>query len=226
MYPDDVAPPDMITLEQILQRSDALEDAIMQILDPSTYATYDNSKRIVASFNACNVSVEHAKGLRTLIQAGLPTPAVSLMRLQYEAVVRSVWLLYAASDIAVEKLETELTADTEKAASRLPMLAAMLKEIDGKAPAAATLMLTQFKDVMASALNSFVHGGIHALQRTANGYPLPLIVQIVKSSNALFTMSGMIFAILNGNPAISKRMREIQPAFADCLPELLGATIR
>ncbi len=102
----------------------------------------------------------------------------------------------------------------------------MLAAIDGKAPAAATQMLTQFKDVTAGALNSFVHGGIHPLHPQTEGYPLPLLIQVVQTSNGLFTMSGMMFAILSGNADLAKGMSGIQPAFMDCLPELLPAAGR
>lgn len=104
-----------------------------------------------------------------------------------------------------------LTPATEKAANKLPMLAEMLAAIDGKAPTAATQMLTQFKDVTAGALNSFVHGGIHPLHRQPGGYPLPLLIQVVRTSKGLFTMSGMMFAILSGNADLAKRMSGILP---------------
>ena len=46
----------------------------------------------------------------------------------------------------VEKLHTPLTPATEKAAKKLPTLSDMLGAIDGKAPAAATHMLTALGD--------------------------------------------------------------------------------
>ena len=208
-------------LDRILHRSDALESAIVDLLGGDGYRVYDDSTRIAASFAACSVSLEHAQALRTMIREGLPTSGVSLMRLQHEALTRAVWLLYAASDDAVTKLVTPLTPAAEKVANKLPMLAEMLGAIAGKAPPAATQMLVQFKDVHAPALNSYVHGGIHPLQRHTEGYPVPLLIQAVLSSNGLLTGTGMLLAILSGNPGVAKRMAGIQPAFADCLPELL-----
>ena len=209
------------TLDELLQRSDALDEAVMGLLDPETYQTYDASKRISASFAASTVSLEHARGLRLLILAGLPASAISLMRLQYEALTRSVWLLYAAPDGAVEKLQSPLTTAAEKAANRVPSIGKMVYAIDGKAPPSATQMLTQFKDVTADALNSFVHSGIHPLRRQRDGYPLALLSQVVRSSNGLLTMSGMMLANLSGNTNLAKRMGRVQSAFIDCLPDLL-----
>lgn len=73
--------PNIKNLHEILQRSDALDEAVIGILEPVTYQTFDASKRISASFAACSVSLEHARSLRTLIREGLPTSAISLMRM-------------------------------------------------------------------------------------------------------------------------------------------------
>ena len=117
---------DVEGLDRILQRSNALESAIIDLLGADGYRVYDDSTRIAASFAACSVSLEHAQGLRRLIREGLPTSGVSLMRLQHEALMRAVWLLYAASDEAVKKLVTPLTPAAVKVANKLPMLAEML----------------------------------------------------------------------------------------------------
>lgn len=206
---------------KLLERSDALDDALMHLLGSESFRPFDDSPRILTSFAACSVSLDHARGLRVLMREGLPTPAISLTRLQHEALTRSVWLLYGAPESDVEKLASPLTLDSEKAASKLPMLSVMLTAIKGKAPPAATQMLTHFKDVSVAALNSYIHGGIHVLRRQSEGYPLPLLLQVLRNSNGLLTMSGMMFAILSGDPVMAKQMRQIQPAFADCLPDLL-----
>ena len=210
-----------MNLQSLLERTCTLETTLVNMLGAEAYQTYDDSARIVASASACSASWDHSRGLRVLMGAGLPTPATGLMRLQYEALTRSVWLLYAATDHDVDKLTAPLTSETEKVANKTPMLTVMLASIDGKAPAAATLMLKQFKDVMASALNSYVHGGIHALRRQSEGFPEPLLVQIVTASNGLLTMSAMMLAILSGDITISTQMSKVQPLFADCLPMLI-----
>lgn len=70
-------------------------------------------------------------------------------------------------------------------------------------------------------MNSYVHGGIHVLQRHGAGYPEQLIIDIVKSSNGLLTMTAMMAAILTGNQHIAKDVSKIQRRNEDCLPELL-----
>lgn len=207
---------------RMLRLSSELDDAIFRVLDTNGYRVFDESKRIESSFQACSVSLEHARGLRTLMAEDLPTSAIALMRLQFEALTRCVWLLYAASDAEVGKLTAPLSTTTEKAANKLPMLAEMLTAIDGRAPPPASQMLNQFKDITAAALNSFVHGGIHAIQRHSKGYPVPLLIQVIRNSNGLLSMTGMMFATLAGDQELMRKMNQIQTPFRDCLPELLA----
>jgi hypothetical protein len=70
-------------------------------------------------------------------------------------------------------------------------------------------------------LNSYVHGGIHPLQRHGAGYPEQLMQDIIKSSNGLQTMTAMMVAILTGNEFIVKDIANIQRRHEGCLPTLL-----
>lgn len=155
-------------LGQALARADELDEALMSSVAADQYRPYDDSARIGASVSATCVALEHCRALRVLVAQGLPTAALSLLRLQHEALTCAVWRLYAATDLAVAKLAAPLSKETEAAANKLPMLADMLKQLAAKPAAAQPLLgLQAFKDNNAAALNSFVHGGIHALHRHA-----------------------------------------------------------
>ena len=207
----------MADIKHIIRRSKELEDALLALLDLKLYG---DSDRVVVCRTVCSISFEYANSLRMLIEANNLTSAVGLVRLQYEAIVRAVWLLYAASDVAVSKLAVQLTPDSEQKANNIPMISEMLGQVNSKAPQQAAQMLNEFKDVSGKAMNSFVHCGIHAVNRHDSGYPLPLIIQIIQNSNALSTMSGMILAILSGDSNTSNRISKIQLEFEDCLPPL------
>ena len=154
-----------------------------------------------------------------------PLRNLRLMRLQFEALTRAMWLIYAANDGAIAKLLAPLTTESEQAAKNLPsandMIEQMGKRVGQTVPAAAHQMLVRFKDVSWHAMNSFVHGGIHPLRRQAEGFPVHFALQILRNSNGLTTMTGMTLAILTGDEAIANPMSKIQPEVADCLPELL-----
>ena len=154
-----------------------------------------------------------------LISAGKLTSATGLVRLQYEALVRAMWLLYAASDTAVSKLTSELTRETAHRANRLPMLSEMLEKLQGKAPREPVDMLLEFKDYSWKPLSSFIHGGIHAIHRHSKGYPLPLLEQMVRISNGVSVMVGMLLVLLHGGGEQRGKIPKIQKEFADCLPD-------
>ena len=209
-------------LERMLRRSDELHEKLLTLLDD---AEFDGSPRGEAAFGMCFVALEHGTALRALMALGLLTSAVSLMRLQFEALTRAMWLIYAASDHAIAKLLAPLTPESEQKAKNLPSASDMIEQIGKRVgqgvPAVAHQMLVHFKDVSWDAMNSFVHGGIHSLRRSAEGFPVHLALQVLRNANALATMTGMALAVLTGDEAITKPMSKIQLEFADCLPELL-----
>ena len=67
-------PPD---LAKSMQRSVELEQAVWAILRPESYQVFDDSDRIAASFNACEVAIEHGQALRALVSEGFHTTAAS-----------------------------------------------------------------------------------------------------------------------------------------------------
>lgn len=209
-------------LEHMLQRSDVLHERMDAVMRD---AAFDGSPRGVAILGMCQLAMEHATALRALMALRLPTSATSLMRLQFEAQTRAMWLLYAASDTAIDKLLAPLSQESEQAARNLPgaseMIAQIGKRLGQGVPPAAHRMLSHFKDVTWHAMNSFVHGGIHPLQRSAEGFPIPLALQVMRSSNGLSTMTAMTMALLTRDEAVIQSMSTIQPAFAECLPDLL-----
>lgn len=209
-------------LAQMLQRSDTLHEQLDSLLGD---AEFDGSPRGEAALGMCVVSMEHAIALRALMALRLPASAVSLMRLQFEALMRAIWLLYAANDATIDKLMAPLTLASEQAAKNFPGASEMIDQIGKRVgqgvPPAAHQMLSHFKDVSWHAMNSFVHGGIHPLRRSADGFPIDLALQVLRNSNGLTTMAGMTMAVLTGDEAVAKPVSKMQRAFADCLPDLL-----
>lgn len=216
-----------IELDATLSSSDKLYQTIKKNLENQAL---ENSKRAEASFDICGLSLEHGAGLCCLISYGNAVSATALLRLQYEALVRGIWLWHAANDLQIEKICRPLTVDSEQAAKSLPGLDEMLKKLAATptVPPLATAQLQHFRDVQVKALNSYIHGGIHPLRRHTEGFPLPLVIQVLKSSNALSTMAAMMMAILTGSPEAIDAMRQIQMKFKDCLPALLypAATVK
>jgi len=203
-------------INTLLTRSSDLE---IRLLEFFSLAINNNAERFRASKIMCNVAFEHAESVKMLIASGNFTSAVGLLRLQYEALVRAMWLLYSASEIAVSKLMAELTHESEKRANKIPMLTEMLAKLDDKAPKEAMDLLYEFKEYSWKPLSSYVHGGIHAINRHSRGYPLPLLIQSLKASNGMSLMVGMLLVILSGDTRQTGKIPSIQREFEDCVPE-------
>lgn len=206
-----------MSMDDFLHRSDELHVEILALLDG--IPAYPGIRHEVALV-ACGMALEHALSLRLLVRAECYTSALSMMRLQYEALTRSVWLLYAASDLQVETLASPLTLNAEHAAKKMPMFAAMLEQIGRTAPDQASRMLLNFKKTNYHAMNSFVHSGIHPLRRHVEGYPVKLIQDVLRNSNGLNVMTLQMGVILTGNPRFNGVISAVQEEFHQILPGL------
>jgi len=209
----------VVTINNLLSMSAELEQELLVFL---ALVPYQKSDRLLSSKAMCSIAFEHAESAKILLASGNFTSATGLVRLQFEALVRAMWLLYAASDTAVSKLMCELTADSAGKANKLPMLSEMLEKLKGKAPQEALDMLLEFKESSWKPLSSFVHGGIHAITRHSKGYPAPLLEQILKASNGVSVVVGMLLVILHGGGSQLGKIPEVQVRFSSCLPEHKG----
>jgi len=95
---------------------------------------YDDSEKIAVSKIMCSVAFEHAESLKILLASHNFTSAIGILRLQFESLVRAMWVFYIASDIAISKLTAELNDNNAKRAGKLPMLSEMIIKLESKAP--------------------------------------------------------------------------------------------
>lgn len=202
-------------MNSLLTRSISLDRELNSLFDLSQI---EQGGRHTSSRIMCGVSFEHAESVKLLTVSGNFTSAVCLLRLQYETLVRAIWLLYAASESEVERLREKLTTESVEKAEKLPMLSAMLIALEGKGPPEVGAQLLEFKEYSWRPLSSYVHGGIHAMSRHSKGYPEQLLIQAIKASNGLSLMAGMLVVVLSGQPGQSGRLPQIQFAHMDCLP--------
>jgi hypothetical protein len=205
-------------LSSLLRRSDEFDAALIAALGADQYRVADGSMKVKAAFAAAHLSIDHARAFRVLIDQEYLVSATGMLRLQFESLVRAVWIFFAASDETIDMLMTPIQSGHVESPKEVPMAPGMLKELESKAPAKILQMLKQFKDVSWNPLNSFVHSGIHPLQRRLSGYPEPLVIQLVVMSNGLLLLVGMVFAVLSGRQELTRRVGGLQALFSDSLP--------
>ena len=202
-------------MDKLLLRSAEYEAHIASYL---SYPASHDSPKTRASRIMCSVAFEHAESIKILLATGNFTSAIGLLRLQFESLVRAHWFYFAATDIAIEKQLAELSNETAKRANTIPMLNEMLQKMEGKAPENALAPLLEFKEYSWKPLSSFIHGGIHAINRHSKGYPLPLLDLLLRNSNGLNGTTAYFWTQLTGQPHLSKEVFKSFSDFRDCLP--------
>jgi len=88
-------------MEHLLNRSALLRQAMLSVVD---FPLAEESPRLQASLDAALLSVEHGESLRVRMEVQLGSSAAAMLRCQFEAFVRAVWLLSRASEDQVELL--------------------------------------------------------------------------------------------------------------------------
>lgn len=204
-------------LDQLLARSAALEE---RIADFFALPLANSSPRLQSVQALTSLGFEHATSLKYLVAARLCTSAAALLRVQYESLVRALWVLYCASDAKAEQMIADLTYESAKQNSKIPMLSEMLEDIEQKAPHAPVDKLKAFKYSAWRPLNSFVHGGIHAVNRHGRGFPLELVHMQVRHSNGLMGIAGNLLLIITGVPPEAQVMTKLYDEFSECFPPI------
>jgi hypothetical protein len=135
----------------IFDDSDALAAELAEIVPPYLL---DDSLKVTTSDVACSLSLEHWHAVRALLRSALLPSALVVHRAQFEAVTRSIWLAYAASDEQLAKFGAALTPDSEQATKNAPQLADMLSDLSKKAPRQAYEALARFKETSVHCLSA------------------------------------------------------------------------
>ncbi len=201
---------DFIKTEQLFER-------LSEVVD---HTIYNGDTRTKLSLTLAISSMQFSDAVRLLCSQGLILGIGATLRSQYEALVRSVWVLYCATDLQVEKLDAVLNTESQQASKNIPTVNVMLGELDN-IPQIKNLLISfhEFKDSSWLPLNSFVHSGIHAVFWTKHKAPPELIEQLFRISNGLNIIAFQEMGILTGRQNIQKEIFSVIAHYSDCLPK-------
>lgn len=208
-------------LGRALSRSHEFAERLLAQIDVAN--CFASGERAEAAGAAAELSFEHGHAMRVLLAAEAPNSAVSLLRLQYEALLRSGWLLYAASDDQVGKIVAPLTQETAAVTKNFAGADDMLRGLERALEAAPDLfgLVEPLRELRAEAwtvMNSFVHGGFHPIARTRDGFPVKLAIDVLKLSNGMLHMGARLLARLTGVQDVVHRVDHAYRDFEDVLP--------
>ena len=215
----------MDEFERLLVRSNQFAGTLVGYLDSADGVA--DGLRAEAATAAAELSFEHAQAVRVLFKAGTPSSAAVLLRSQYEALLRAAWLMYAASEAHLEKLSVTLTVESGAKAKNAKGAEDMLKELEVLLLSTPTLRglvlpLREIRNVSWTAMNSFVHGGLHPMTRMREGFPLKLGMDVLKNSNGMLHMAARLLARLTPSSDVVARVEIAFKEFSDCLPVVTG----
>ena len=215
----------MDEFERLLVRSNQFAGTLVGYLDSADGVA--DGPRAEAATAAAELSFEHAQAVRVLFEAGTPSSAAVLLRSQYEALLRAAWLMYAASEAHLEKLSVTLTVESGAKAKNAKGAEDMLKELEVLLLSTPTLRglvlpLREIRNVSWTAMNSFVHGGLHPMTRMREGFPLKLGMDVLKNSNGMLHMAARLLARLTPSSDVVARVEIAFKEFSDCLPVVTG----
>jgi hypothetical protein len=195
------------------------EELLSRLADMIDFPPYDESDRLLLSRTLTVTSLHFAASVRALCRDDLLLGASAVLRSQFEALVRSIWAFYRATDAQVEKLSTDLSAQSQQANKNIPTVTEMLVELEKYSQLQDLLVsFKEFKDSSWQPLNSFVHAGIHAVHWTRWAAPPQLLGQVFLSSNGLAVIAFQCLAILTGRPALQRDVIAACTTFSSCLP--------
>lgn len=213
---------------RLLERSDAFMEHLTSLLQ--RVPSLRDDARGLAGRRAAHLALEHGAAVRILFGTGAPNAACALLRSQYEAALRGAWALYAASNEKVDKLNRPLDLDSEQAAKNLDGPEKMLDALKARAGFNQQLLglvipLVEIRENQWKAMNSFVHGGIHPLQRT-EGFPLQLAAQVVRNSNGISHIACrlVIRLAIQVDATLAAQTERAYVGFEDCVPMASPAT--
>jgi len=174
--------------------------------------------RATVTMEALLVAEQHGRALRELLSLDLQVSAMGMMRLQYEAVLRAIWLLFAASDDEVRALAAPLTPRTLKSANSLGMAGELLGDIEkSQAPADLKRSMREFRTSLWDVMNSYVHAGLFALRRH-DAHLEHELATMLRMSNGLANVTCGLLTIVGHRPERQANINVVCLTFPECMP--------
>ena len=163
------------------------------------------------------ISFEHGMGVNGLLAAGLPIQAMILFRSQFEAVVRSYWLLFIATNHQISKLSFSYTFEEQFENDTCPMVSEMLDRLSKADLLAKPVIdhLCDFKKYHLKQLNSLVHTGKQSFTRDVMGFKDEMLVTLMRQSNNLITAAAQIM-LKHTIPDKQKFIQSLMEKYRSC----------
>ena len=203
-------------LPTLLARSSALHAALTEAVGELEVNHGDSRASI--TMDALMVAVQHGDALRVLLGMDLGVSGVSLLRLQYEAVIRAVWTMFVATPSDLAALSAPVTPGTTKVANSLGMAGQLLAAIEkSQAPADLKRSLREVRTSSWDVMNSYVHAALHPLRRHDSAQEHEMTTAL-RMSNGLAVIACGLSVIAVRRSARQHDINVVCVSFPECMP--------
>lgn len=199
---------------RLFDQSDALQEAAGQVL---TSSASPPDRRAFLAIRVAVMSLEHWGAQRLLLRAGLDVSGFAMVRLQFEAVIRAVWILECAKDDWLERFSAPVPNGQLEEPVLGPPVEAMLSTISKKAPVIAE-MLKQLKDGAWEPMHSYVHGGARPIVQSLIGTTHYQVSAVLRNANGLGLIAINVLTRALRNPSLDGFVAHLQREYSECLP--------
>lgn len=202
-------------LKSMLEQSWALDEDLARLMaalpDPVT-----SRQAIVRGMATTSHSHYHSQ--RVLIEVGTTPTVLALVRLHYESVVRSLWYAAGATDEWIDRMKLENSKENGEPVLGIPV-DAMLNRLGEVLPSHVSASLRLLKEASWKPMNSFVHGGVHAiLTGLVDVYTPYHWIGVLKNANGLATMNAQALVISCNDMNSRGLLAALQQRHLRCLP--------
>ncbi|MBQ0935679.1 DUF6988 family protein [Ideonella paludis] len=203
-------------LKSMLEQSWALDEDLTQLMaalpDPV-------NRRQTIVRGMASTSHSHYRSQRALMEIGTTPTILALVRLHYESVIRSLWYATGATDDWIDRMTLENSKENGEPVMG-PPVDAMLKRLDEVLPPHVSASLRVLKDASWKPMNSFVHGGLHAiLTGLFDAYTPYHCICVLKNANGLALMNTQSLVIVCNQKGTRGLIAALQQRHMSCLPE-------
>lgn len=210
--------PTSTSLRTLLERSEEMDLGWREVLAKAGAQYVPGAVRERLALDACALVLTHGQAIRLLLNSKLENPALALLRVQHEALLRAAWLAHAAADAEIAALAAPQTDEALKQANQLPLPGVLLRQIEASdAPDALKQGLREFRDIAWAGANSYTHAGLLPLGHVGTGHDERVLGQALQASNAHGYAACMISAKFLGNATVHPSINLVAITHADCM---------
>lgn len=203
-----------LEIQKLIEDTKLFQNELFNYINNYEFETSPKNEMVL---NIFDIVFEHSHAISLLINEGMFVTCMSVFRMQFDALVRQVWFLYVATDSQIEKLSTPLTNENFSALNNLvPSTKEMMDDLEKSAPEDLNAKLKQFKLQSTKALGSFVHTGMHAIEKKKRGFNVNIISSVLKQSNNLLNMAFFGLAFLENDEEFAYIAVNLHKRFPEC----------